>query len=77
MIIIIQNLYQFVLGNGVVPPFTLCTHLHDVLPISSGDIKEYKDVLLYVHQDKSDDLPAIEVFSDDHVKYTGSISMVM
>ena len=63
-------MYQFVLGSGIFPPFTLCVaHPHEVLPLSTSSIQQYSDVLLHVCQEVNSDhnLGELELFKDQIV----------
>ena len=60
-------MYQFILGNGVQPPFMLCkSHPNETILISSSSIQSYKDVLFHVTcQEMAEvDLEVLEAFSD-------------
>ena len=63
-------MYQFVVGSGVPPPFTLWfSHPSRMVPLECATVKPYKDSLLLVHQqtDDSYDLSAIEALYDPSV----------
>lgn len=63
-------MYQFVIGSGVPPPFTLwISHPSRIVPFGCATLRPYKDSLLLVHQETEDsyDLSAIEALYDSIV----------
>ena len=63
-------MYQFVVGSGVPPPFTLWfSHPSRVVPFGSATVRPYRDSLLLVHKESDDlyDLSAIDALYDHMV----------
>ena len=63
-------MYQFVVGSGVPPPFTLWfSHPSRIVPFGSATVRPYRDSLLLVHKESDDlyDLSAIDALYDHMV----------
>ena len=63
-------MYQFVVGSGVPPPFTLrFSHPSRIVPVGSATVRPYRDSLLLVHKESDDsyDLSAIDALYDHMV----------
>jgi hypothetical protein len=69
-------MYQFVVGSGIPPPFTLWfSHPSRIVPFGSATVRPYRDSLLLVHKESDDsyDLSAIDAFYDPVVSINFNI----